>query len=95
LTSTYLNGHEGDIVFNISPPRSYFDLLKPSKQERFITAYKEGPDFYLTGDNAFSTQRDADHHANAIAASEPDVTVVVLKAVSQHSSRIVVTTEAV
>ena len=95
LISTYLNGHEDDIVFNISPPYSYFDLLKPSKQERFITAYKEGPDFYLTGDNTFTTQRDADNHANAVAASEADVTVVVLKLVSQHSSRIVVTTEAV
>ena len=95
MTSTYLNGHEGDIVFNISPPRSYFDLLKPSKQERFITAYKEGPDFYLIGDSVFTTQRDADNHANAIAAEDAGSTVVVLKVVSQHSSRVVVTTEAV
>jgi hypothetical protein len=64
------------------------------KQERFLTAWKDGPDFSLTGDNAFSTQRDADNHANAIAAAEADVTVVVLKVVSSHSSRVVVSTEA-
>ena len=95
MTSTYLNGHEGDIVFNISPPYSYFDLLKTSKQERFVTAWKDGPEFSLTGDDAFTTQRDADNHANAIAAEEVDTTVVVLKVVSQHSSRVVVSTEAV
>ena len=94
MTSTYLNGHEGDIVFNISPPYSYFDLLKPSKQERFITAWKDGPDFALTGDNAFASQRDADIHANELARINVGSTVVVLKVVSQHSSRVVVTTAA-
>lgn len=68
-------------------------VIAAQKQERFLTAYKDGPDFTLTGDNAFNTQRDADNHANEIAANEPDVTVVVLKVMSQHSSRIVVTTE--
>ena len=61
----------------------------------FLVAYKDGEDFNLMGDEPFSTQREADAHANALAASEADVTVVVLKAVSQHSSQIVVSTEAV
>jgi hypothetical protein len=90
--STYLNGHEDDMIFTIPAQASYFDLLK--KQERFLTAWKDGPEFSLTGDNYFNTQRDADNHANAIAAAEADVTVVVLKVVSSHSSRVVVSTEA-
>ena len=94
LISTYLNGHEDDLVFNISPPYSYFDLLKPSKQDRFITAWKDGPYFTLTDDKSYASQRDADNAANDLALSEGDLTVVVLKVVSQHSSRIVVTTEA-
>jgi hypothetical protein len=90
-TSTYLNGHKDDIHFITPLETPFMSLLK--KQERFVTAYKDGPDFALTGDNAFNTQRDADNHANELAANEADVTVVVLKVVSQHSSRIVVTSE--
>lgn len=64
-------------------------------QARFLTAWLEDDDFILTGDTIFNTQKDADNHANALAAEEGGVTVVVLKVVSQHSSKVVVTTEAV
>lgn len=84
--STYLNGIDALSDLANKP----VDVM----QERYLTAYKDGPDFRLTGDDAFSSQRDADNHANSIAATEADVCVVVLKIVSSHSSRIVVTSEA-
>lgn len=101
--STYLNGLDAlsDLAKKAVDAPAAFTVgshsdnpKEPKMQERFLTAYKDGPDFNLTGDNYFNTQRDADNHANAIAAVEADVTVVVLKIVSSHSSRIVVTSEA-
>lgn len=59
----------------------------------YLTAWKTGLNFVLTGDNPFPSQREADNHANELAATHGDTTVVVLKVTSQHSSRVVVTTE--
>ncbi|MBR1173932.1 hypothetical protein JQ617_08205 [Bradyrhizobium sp. KB893862 SZCCT0404] len=64
------------------------------KQSRYITAWKIGPEFTATGDNHFTSQLDADKHANKLAEGTPGSTVVVLKCVSQHSSQVRVTTEA-
>lgn len=102
--STYLNGIDAlsDLAnkpVDVTPALTLGSHSEKPKegnqmQERYLTAYKDGPDFRLTGDDAFSSQRDADNHANSIAATEADVCVVVLKIVSSHSSRIVVTSEA-
>lgn len=89
----YFTNEDKGVIIEPEHRSTYLNGLEFGKQERYLTAYKDGPDFSLTGDNYFNTQQDADNAANALAASEADVTVVVLKVVSQHSSRIVVTSE--
>jgi hypothetical protein len=72
--------HEGD-----------FALIE---RARFVTAWQNetGDDFMFTG-HEFSEQRHADAHANELAADNSGATVLVLRAVSKHSSRTVVTSE--
>lgn len=77
--STYLNGLDN------------LDMTKG----RFLTAWKNGPDFTLTGDNYFNTLSDADRFANDLAGDEPGATVVVLRVVSEHSSDVRVTSNRV
>lgn len=100
VASTYLNGHADAIVdtsgksvaLGVSPSTKETTTMK--KPDRYVTAWAEGPVLTLTGDGPFAHRSDADHHANALAAEHADTSVAVLKVVSQHSSHVVVTTEA-
>lgn len=84
-----------DFIIEPEHRSTYLNGHSDLKQDgKFVTAWFDGEDIHLTGNSCFGTLSAADSAASTLAEENAGSTVVVLRAVSQHTSSVKVETKA-